>query len=267
MKEMIFKAILERLYRAYNRREYVHPDPLEFLYRYRSVCDREMAGLIASCLAYGRVTQILRSVRHVLDRLGLHPAQFVMHARPSDLEKMLKGFKHRFTTAGEIVCLLAGARRVVGRYGSLNGCFLAGMKKNETDLVPALDYFSRAIGCRNSYLVPSPEDGSACKRLNLFLRWMVRSDAVDPGGWHGIEKSQLIIPLDTHMTQIGRLLGITARKTANIGMAREITAAFGKIAPEDPVKYDFVLTRFGIRNEMNHGQLRSHFQGRLATGK
>lgn len=93
------------------------------------------------------------------------------------------------------------------------------------------------------------------KRLNLFLRWMVRSDAVDPGGWSGIKPSQLLIPLDTHMHKISLLLGFTKRAQSDIKTVIEVTDALRKISPEDPIKYDFVLTRFGIRDELNHKDL------------
>jgi uncharacterized protein (TIGR02757 family) len=263
---MISRAKLEQLYRTYNRRKYVHPDPLEFLYAYPDVRDREIVGLVASCLAYGRVAQILRSVKAVLDLLGAHPAKFVISARPAVMARKLAGFKHRFTTGGEVACLLGGVRRIVSGYGSLNACFAAGIGKGDSSLLPALDRFSREMGCVKSYLVPSPADGSACKRLNLFLRWMVRSDAVDPGGWRGVDKRLLIVPLDTHMAKIGRMLGLTSGKSANIGMALDITAAFREVAPDDPVRYDFALTRFGIRNEMDHGQLGRFFTRRLPRG-
>ena len=103
---------------------------------------------------------------------------------------------------------------------------------------------------RNS-LLPLPDRGSACKRLNLFMRWMVRQDAVDPGGWSGVPLSKLIIPLDTHMHRISRAMGLTSRRQADMGTAMEVTRAFQKFAPDDPLRYDFVLTRLGIRKDMD----------------
>ncbi|MCJ7774009.1 MAG: DUF2400 domain-containing protein, partial [Desulfobacterales bacterium] len=101
------------------------------------------------------------------------------------------------------------------------------------------------------HLVAHPQKGSACKRMNLFLRWMVRQDAVDPGGWDDVSPSKLVIPLDTHMYRIGLRLGFTTRKQMDMHTAIEITKGFQKVIPDDPVKYDFSLTRFGIRNDMN----------------
>ncbi len=247
---MITKATLEKLYRKYNRRKYVHPDPLEFLYSYPDLRDREIAGLIASSLAYGRVAQILNSVRSVLDRMGRHPRRFLAKSSASTLARTFRGFKHRFTTDKEIVSLLVGMKRAIAKHGSLNKCFLAGMDKQDETVMPALGRFAAEINCCGRYLIPSAHRGSACKRLNLFLRWMVRKDAVDPGGWDGIPRSKLVVPLDTHMARIGKGLGFTRRKSTGIQMALDITAAFRSFAPADPVKYDFCLTRFGIRDDM-----------------
>lgn len=247
--------VLNRLYRRYNRRLYVHPDPLEFLYAYPHVRDREIAGLIASSLAYGRVAQILASVRRILDPMGRSPRAFLMNTSNRDLVKLFRPFKHRFTTGREMAALLSGAKAAITRHGSLNACFVAGLKAHDETVLPALGEFARQIHAGRSYLVPCPADGSACKRLNLFLRWMVRKDAVDPGGWTGVPRSKLVVPLDTHMATIGRFFGFTRRKSPGIGMALDVTVALRKFSPEDPVKYDFALTRFGIRQDMELDEL------------
>ena len=245
------KAELNRLYRRYNRREYVHPDPLEFLYAYPDTRDREIVGLIASCLAYGRVAQILKSVEYVLGKKGSSPAGFIAAASDRDLRRAFAGFKHRFTTDNDLVALLSGMRGVIEKHGSLNACFTAAIAPDDETILPAMTAFVDALGAGGRHLLPSPLGGSACKRLNLYLRWMVRSDAVDPGGWSGVSPSQLIIPLDTHMACIARGLGITRRKSANMKMAVEVTDAFRAVSRDDPVKYDFALTRFGIRTGMS----------------
>lgn len=252
---MISRELLERLYRKYNRREFVHPDPLEFLYSYPDLRDREIVGLVASSLAYGRVAQILKSVRKVLDTMGKSPRDYVESGSEDGFLKSFKGFKHRFTTDVEMASLLAGARRAIRQHGSLNKFFVAGMSGGDVTVLPALEKFAAGIDCCGKYLLPCPARGSACKRLNLFLRWMVREDRVDPGGWKGVSPAQLVVPLDTHMAKIGRGLGFTRRKGADIRMVLEITEAFRKIAPSDPVRYDFALTRFGIRDDMEMDDL------------
>lgn len=243
------------MYRLYNKRHLVHPDPLEFLYKYSEALDREVVGIIASSLAYGRVAQILKSVDCILQPMGKHPFRFLQKTDSSKLMKIYKGFKHRFTTDKEMVSLLSGVHRVIMKYGSLNRCFVSGMRPEDENVLPALGKFSKELACVSRYLVPSPQDGSACKRLNLFLRWMVREDDVDPGGWCSVGPAKLIIPLDTHMVNISKKLNITAKKTANIRMAEEITAAYKHVNADDPVKYDFALTRFGIRSEMKISEL------------
>ncbi|MEE4352980.1 MAG: TIGR02757 family protein [Desulfatiglans sp.] len=249
------KLQIERLYDFYNSRQWVHPDPLEFLYQYSDSRDIEVAGLIASSLAYGRVNQILKSVSEVLGKMGDSPHDFLFSAPPLSLKKIFSDFKHRFTTGEELVRMLIGARSVIGRYGSLYDCFLSRHSDRDDTVLNGLSFMVKELvetsdGRQNS-LLALPEKGSACKRWNLFLRWMVREDRVDPGGWAGISPSKLIIPLDTHMHRIALFMGLTERKHADMKTALDITAAFRKIEPNDPVRYDFALTRLGIREDVD----------------
>ncbi|MBN1917257.1 MAG: TIGR02757 family protein [Verrucomicrobia bacterium] len=245
--------MLEELYELYNRRRFVHPDPLELLYEYNDGRDREIVALVASSLAYGRVAQILRSVRAVLDRIG-SPAACVHEGTPAEIRAALHGLRHRWTTGRDVAALLVGVKRVVEEHGSLEACFVAGLHEDDETTVPALTGFVAALrgrsGAAGARLLPDPARGSACKRLHLFLRWMVRRDEVDPGGWDRVPRSKLVVPLDTHMHAIARGLGLTARRQADGGAALEVTAAFRRLNPRDPVKYDFALTRVGIRTEM-----------------
>jgi uncharacterized protein (TIGR02757 family) len=251
--QLISKEQLESLYAFYNSRKWVHPDPLEFLYDYSDLKDREVAGLIASSLAYGRVAQILKSVSGVLEKMGPSPCGFLVSSTPSSLRRIFSDFKHRFTTGEELALILMGAKSVIERYGSLYNCFLSGFNNGDGTILSGLSCLVNELGtdlnCGNNSLLPFPEKGSACKRWNLFLRWMVRKDQVDPGGWDRISPARLIIPLDTHMHRICLSLKLTERKNADMRTAIEITSAFGKIVPEDPVRYDFALTRLGIRKD------------------
>lgn len=245
---------LEELYGRYNRREFVHPDPLEFLYEYEDPRDREIVGLVAASLAYGRVVQILRSVSGVLHRMGPSPCRFLQSSSRNTLHRLFSGFKHRFTTEDQLCALLLGVKQVAAQYGSLNQCFVSNMNKTDGTVLPALAAFVQELSAAGGehlggMFLPSPCRGSACKRLNLFLRWMVRYDAVDPGGWNGIPSSMLIVPLDTHMYRIGRKVGFISRKQADMRAALEFTDAFRSLTPEDPVRYDFSLTRPGIRGK------------------
>ncbi len=244
---------LEQLFALYQDRKWVHPDPLEFLYLYADDRDREMVGLIASSLAYGRVAQILKSVSVVLDKMGPSPCDFLLSSTDKALQKTFAGFKHRFTAAEDLIHLLRGARAVCEEFGSLYSCFMEAHQDRHDTIYEGLCFLvakiMKANGQATNTLLPVPERGSACKRLHLFLRWMVREDDVDPGGWHEVSPSKLIVPLDIHMHRTCSLLRMTGRKQADLKTALEVTGAFRHIAPEDPVKYDFVLTRLGIRND------------------
>jgi uncharacterized protein (TIGR02757 family) len=159
-----------------------------------------------------------------------------------------------------MAALLCGLQRILKTYGSLEACFAAGMGRQDRTVLPGLSAFARKLADASSgracSLLPDPGKGSACKRLHLFLRWMVRRDAVDPGGWEALSPSQLIVPVDTHMHRIGRALGFTGRKQADQKTAVEITEGFRAFSRRDPVKYDFCLTRLGIRPDLSVEALR-----------
>ena len=245
----IDKDILEKLYLEYNRREFVFTDPIQFLWNYDDPRDREIVGLISSSLAYGRVAQILRSVYSILEKMP-RPARFLRNATLVSLERAFAGFRHRFTTGKDLAAMLHGAKLAMEKHGSLNDCFLKGLSDSDETILPALQSFVRELSADEmtgpNYLLPLPSRGSACKRSNLFLRWMVRKDEVDPGCWKSVSASKLIIPLDTHMANICKALGATKRKQANMKTAIEITDFFRNVDPEDPVRYDFGLTRLGM---------------------
>lgn len=244
---------LDSLYTKYNKFELIHPDPLEFIYDYKLPEDQEIVALIASSLAYGRVTQILVSVKKVLSVLGAHPKQSLLNANLDEIGLELGLFKHRFTTGQEIYLLLKGIKAVLLKYGSLKACFC----KEDSNYLDRVSKFVSELNFffdhKKSYLIPSPEDGSACKRLMLFLKWMIRKDEVDPGPWADTNLNRdLIIPLDTHMYYISKELKFTKRKSADLKTAIEITGNFKNLNSDDPAKYDFTLTRFGIRNDMQY---------------
>ncbi|MFH2090825.1 MAG: TIGR02757 family protein [Pseudomonadota bacterium] len=244
---------LEAIYAQYNQRVYIDPDPLLYLYNYSDKKNREIAGFIAACCAYGQVLQIMKTVEHVLEKMKPSPHGYLIEKSKSDMAEDFKGFGYRFARDTHLVDLLVGIQGVLNRFGSLENCFYAGMSPTDETVLPGLVYFCRQLDPEKSigHLLADPEKNSACKRSHLFLRWMVRQDQVDPGGWTRIDPSRLIIPLDRHMHRIGLLLGFTSRKGADLKTALEITRGFAKIMPHDPVKYDFCLTRYGIRNELS----------------
>ena len=251
------KLALERLYEKYNRRDLIRTDPLQFVYHYPGRADREIAGFLAAALAYGRVQQIEQSLSCLFEYMGKSPFTFV---RNFDAHKraQLRGFKHRFTTGNDLADLLELLRTVLEEFGGLEEYFARGYSSGDATIIPALSKFCDSLcaiyakghGGRISgglkYLLVSPTGNSACKRLNLFLRWMVRNDDVDTGLWRSIDKAKLIVPVDVHMGRLCKILGFYGRKTISLAAATEITQSFAELEPTDPVKYDFALSRIGI---------------------
>jgi uncharacterized protein (TIGR02757 family) len=251
------KDILERLYSRYNHRRLIRPDPLQFVYRYSRPADMEIAGFLASCLAYGKVQQIENDLNDLFGRMGDSPFDFVQTFNGRKRAR-LKGFKHRFTTGDDIGNLLSLLQRILAEFGGLEGSFLRGYNSSDENIVPALSKFCDSLLEMDdraskglSFLLPKPAAGSACKRLNLFLRWMVRKDDVDAGLWRSIDRSKLVVPVDVHIGRLCRILGFHNHKVISLKTAVEITQGFAKIEPADPVKYDFALSRIGIVEDCN----------------
>jgi len=256
-KGLQLRDILERLYGRYNRRELIKPDPLQFVYQYTQPADMEIAGFLAAALAYGRVQQIEKSLTNLLGRMRDSPYGFTLRFDKKSRAR-LKDFKHRFTTGEDISDLLMLLREVLKRYGSIESVFVRGYNAADKNIIAALSNFCDSlldmytktskgnVTKGLNYLLPRPAAGSACKRLNLFLRWMVRHDRVDAGIWKSIDKAKLIVPVDVHMGRLCRILKLYDHRTASLSAAAEITASFARIEPADPVKYDFALSRIGI---------------------
>ncbi|HYX22272.1 MAG TPA: TIGR02757 family protein [Thermoanaerobaculia bacterium] len=254
---------LEALYRRYGV-ETVGTDPIVFPRRYASDADREVAGWIATAFAYGQVPTIQASVGKILAALGPSPAAAL--DRVADFRALaggaLAGFRHRFHGARDAAALLYAIARARAEYGSVRAFFESELRDEDADVAPLLSRAVRrllafdwrpVLGSRRiperspvRFFFPDPGDGSACKRWNLYLRWMVRRDAVDFGLWRGIPARRLVVPTDTHVHRIARRLGLTRRRTADWLAARQITDAFARFDPEDPVRFDYALCRIGI---------------------
>lgn len=253
------KPALDSLYVDFNH-EGSAVDPIDIVRRYDRPEDVEIAGFLAAGLAFGRVAGVLRSTEAVLALMKPSPAKYV---RRFDLPReapRLKPFVHRWMRGEDIAALMLVLRHMLDTAGSLEKFFLSGYDENGADVAPALEAFSRAA-CevdyraaygrarrtqRVGYFFPRPSSGSGCKRLNLFLRWMVRKDAVDLGVWQGVSPSKLVVPLDTHVIRVGQCLGLTRYRSPGWRMAAEITASLRRIDPDDPVKYDFSLCHLGM---------------------
>jgi len=259
---MQLKTVLDNLY-ASRSPLHLANDPLSFCHRYRDPADQEIVGLIASAFAYGSVKIILRSLEKIFAGMGPSPRAFVEEFEPDRGLLLFTGFKHRFNDARDLCALLLAARTMLEEADSIGEFFLAGYDAQAEDITLALNEFSAAILAldykpvfgqgmipEDSYFpffFPSPAAGSACKRLCMYLRWMVRpADGFDLGLWHWISPGKLVIPVDAHIRRICSYLGLTRRNQADWRMALEITAALRRFDPDDPVKYDFPLCHLGI---------------------
>jgi len=252
------KDVLERLYEKYNHHSLIKSDPLQFVYKYHSKTDMEIAALLASALAYGRVGQIEKSLTDLFGYMGNSPFKYVQNFDAEQREKLIN-FKHRFTTGDCISDLLELLQGVLTGFNSVEEFFLQGYSSSHENIIPALSKFYDSLTAAHNgqparnlkYLLADPARGSACKRLNLFLRWMVRDDDVDTGLWKSIDKTKLIVPVDVHMARLCKILGFYDRKSISLSTALEITDSFRQIEPADPVKYDFALSRIGIVENCN----------------
>ena len=256
--------LLDRFERAFDKRARLGFDPVELPRRFSDRADQEVAGLFASALAYGRADLFKPRLERVLAEMGPSPARFCEAFAVAPRPGAFAGFQYRFNQPADIAALAAAAGHVRRAHGALGDRFAAllGAAAGEPEpLRRALAVFARELreapparallvgrGARGlGHLLPDPELPGACKRWNLYLRWMVRGpDEVDLGAWKGVSRSALVIPLDTHVARIARYLGLTNREDMTWRTAQEITDNLRCLDPEDPVRFDFALCHLGM---------------------
>jgi uncharacterized protein (TIGR02757 family) len=267
----VLKVALDRLYDSFDHPESAL-DPIQIVRRYPRVEDREIVAFIAAGLAFGRVASVMNSVEAVCQVLGPHPASVVRAFDCARDGRALRPLVHRWITGQDLVALLWVLRRSLETHGSLERAFAARLDSAARDVGEAIEGFSsaaRAVDLRPvygrrapdgpgvNYFFSRPSSGGACKRINLFLRWMVRQDGVDPGGWTALSPAQLVVPLDTHTIRVGQCLALTRRKSPGWKMAVDITDALRAFDPADPVRYDFALCHLSMMGAcgwgMRHG--------------
>jgi uncharacterized protein (TIGR02757 family) len=246
---------LERLYREFAYGARIGRDAIQFPLRYADARDREVVALLTACLAYGRVELFGRALDLALGRMGPSPAAFVAGFDPRRSPEVFAGFRYRFNRPRDVAAFCLAAREVLDRHGTLEKAFLAGDPDPAGPIGPALERFARAfldadlrevfaagrVSRGYRHLFPLPSAGGPCKRLHLFLRWMVRREAPDLGLWPGIDPARLLVPVDIHVENMSRAIGLTRRRARTWRMAEEITGALRRLDARDPVKYDFAL--------------------------
>ncbi|MDQ3211656.1 MAG: TIGR02757 family protein [Acidobacteriota bacterium] len=258
---------LDTLYHDYNRVDSAS-DPVHRVRPFRDPADQEIAAFCAGALAFGRVASVLNSIDVLFAAMGPSPASFVRRFDPDTAPTEIRRMVHRWIRGEDVIALLWILRQMVERSGTVERFFLEGYRNEQEDVGPALDSFSTralALDIRRAYgrvprrpgvcyFFPRPSAGSACKRLNLFLRWMTRADEVDLGVWTHVARSKLIVPLDTHVIRLGRCLRLTRYVSPGWKMAADITASLRRLDPHDPVRFDFSLCHLGMMNACGFGR-------------
>lgn len=228
----------------------IEPDPLQLVLRFGEPLDQEVAGLIAAAFAYGRAEIIVSNIGRVLAAMTPSPYRYLAAFDRADAERRFASFAHRFHKMPELVELLERMARIIASHGSLGELFRASYRSGDADIAPTLARFVTALRAGGSkplaYLLTSPDDGSACKRMNLYLRWMVRRTSPDLGLWTFVDPAKLVMPVDTHIHRIATFLGLNTRKSADWKAARRLTDRLARFDASDPVRYDFALCRLGI---------------------
>ncbi len=264
------KSLLDELYFKYNNFEYYKNDPIIFPHKYSDERDIEVAGLIASSFAYGKLGSFMVVLDKIFKILGKSPTAFLENFNLKRDKVLFTGIKYRYNSNEDVLMLIYSLSECIKRWGSIKKLFLEGfnrfhnIKDGLSFFVRELETFIQGEKFTNPYeikMLPNPERGSACKRLNLFLRWMVRDRDIDFGIWKEVGKENLIIPLDTHVGKISRCLGLLKKNSNDWLAASELTNSLKKFDPYDPVKYDFALCHIGIdgicnRNRCNNCKIR-----------
>ncbi|PLX40282.1 MAG: TIGR02757 family protein [Deltaproteobacteria bacterium] len=254
------REFLEELYDKHHRLENLAPDPLIFARGFNDPLEGELAGLIAGVFAYGNVKQIVKNLTLIFDELGQNPKEAILSTPPEKWTERFAGFAYRFHKVEDISLFFWLLRQAIERNGSLVNIFT---KARYTKIKEQMSAFTQELlagdarpilstatlpkGHPVRHLLSSPASGGAAKRLCLFLRWMVRRDALDPGYWLGkIDHKKLVVPLDVHVGRVGRHFGLTSLKSPGWKMAEQITTSLRHFEPNDPLRYDFTLFRYGM---------------------
>lgn len=240
----VTKRHLDALVRKYETVDFIQDDPIQFPHRFDLKQNIEISGFISAAFAYGNRKKIIENLEGIHSSIGESPYEFILNFDIDRDAMLFRGFCYRFNKEEDILNLFMLLKNIYARFDSMEDAFLQGYSEEDYNIKQSLINFVEFLGY--SKLIPSPKNGSACKRLNLFLKWMVRKGPVDLGIWEKIPASKLIIPLDTHVAKISRLWGLTERKADDWRTAEEITDNLKLFDPEDPAKYDFAIFGAGI---------------------
>jgi uncharacterized protein (TIGR02757 family) len=248
------RSSLEEIYHQYGS-EYLPTDPLCFVHRYPCKDDQEVVAFLAATLAFGNVKAIFGTLERLLGILGEHPTKALRTWKRNTHVLPL----HRWVSSADMDALLTTIGEILRKSGSIENYF-----GGDGSLANRIHLFServRELLRRNSekgmtrgltFLFPSPKTGSGCKRINLFLRWVVRSMPPDLGLWKSVTAAELYLPVDVHLERICRYIGLTRRRTTNWRMVEEVTSHLRHLDAADPIRFDFSLSRLGILDRCIH---------------
>ena len=253
---MPLKDFLDNLVKKYETEDFIKSDPIQFPHLFEKETDIEISAFVSALLSYGRRDKLIENIQKIHSLTDFEPEQFVLNFDYKKDAKIFNGLKYRFNCGNDYTLLFLMLKETLLDYGSLKNLFVQEYKKADDRIHPAISKVTEEMRkflpkdefCLNgiNYLLTAPEKGGACKRLNMFLRWMVRKGPVDFGLWKEINTSELIIPLDTHVAKSSRKLKLTQRKTDDCKTAFEIPNALKKFDAHDPVKYDLALFGMGV---------------------
>ncbi|MBP5589286.1 MAG: TIGR02757 family protein [Bacteroidales bacterium] len=250
LKTEDLKEFLDEKVAQYDTISFIDTDPIRIPHRYTKKEDIEISGFLAATIAWGKRTMILRNALRMMDILDDAPYDFVMNHTENDLER-IKGVIHRTFNEIDLLYFIKALKHIYSEEGGLEGIFT---RYQTTDsMQPAIHEFNKIFFClphekRTERHVSDPFKGSAAKRINMFLRWMVRSDGkgVDFGIWKKIPTSILSIPLDVHSGNVSRKLGLLTRKQSDAKAVEELDSRLRLFDKDDPVKYDYALFGLGV---------------------
>lgn len=256
-KILRLKNILEKAHEDFMLNNEISADALEPALKFQDSTNKEFVSFICSILAYGRIVQVKRNIHALVDPMGEDPAGWLIEQTELDLKKHVKNWKHRFNDSHDMLIMLLILQKIYKDHGSIEKFLNPSQYKNTAELLVAIRSNFYALIPKNKkpkksfdFFIPDPKLGSASKRMNLYLKWMVRDTEPDLGLWKTFSKDKLIVPLDTHVFKQAKSLQITARNVADLETAIEITEFLKKLDMEDPTRYDFALCHLSINNTL-----------------
>lgn len=254
---MNLKKQLDNYVEQYETKDFIIDDPVQFCHRFENIEDIELAGFIASLFAFGNRKVFINKLNELFKIAENEPVNFIKNFDA----RLLKGFNYRFAKENDVAVVLKTLKTLYLFGGTVKTIFEEGYKNKDYQqmLKFVTEYFykgfeenSRIYECDMKgacYLLPNAFKGGAMKRVNMFLRWLVRDGEVDLGLWKFIDKSELLIPLDTHVARISRGLGLLKRNSNDMKAVIELTENLRKFDKKDPIKYDFALFGYGVNEE------------------